>query len=110
MSGRKNGSGGKLPGWVLSSTSFLSMQYRIPTIALDEYEIDAAVIALVPKDVCELHRVLPVSRPGGSLVVAMADPIDQRAIDALKAHTGYNIEPVIASDAAIAEEITKYYG
>ena len=110
MSGKKNGSGGKLPEWVLSSTSFLSMQYRIPTIALDEYEIDAAVIALVPRELCEKHRVLPVSRAGSSLVVAMVDPIDKAAIDALKTHTGHKIEPVITSEAALVEAITKYYG
>jgi type IV pilus assembly protein PilB len=109
MSGKRNGGGGKLPGWVLSSTNFLSMQYRIPTIALDEYEIDAAVIALVPKELCEAHRLIRVCHSGGSLVVAMADPVNQVAIDALKAHTGHNIAPVIASDAAIAEAITKYH-
>lgn len=86
------------------------MQYRIPTIALDEYEVDAAVIALVPKELCEKHRVVPVSRPGSSLVVAMVDPIDKVAIDAVAAHTGYKIEPVITTEAAMTEAMTKYYG
>jgi type IV pilus assembly protein PilB len=111
MSGKTNGgAGGKLPGWVLSSTSFLSMQYRIPTIALDKYEIDVAVIALVPKELCEQHRVLPVSRIGASLVVAMVDPVDGVAIDTLSLHTGLKIEPVITTAAALVETITKYYG
>lgn len=107
---KSNGNGRKILEGVLTSTSFLSMQYRIPTIALDEYEIDAAVIALVPKELCEKHCVLPVSQPGNSLVVAMVDPIDKAAIDALKTHTGYKIEPVITSDAALVAAITKYYG
>lgn len=107
---KSNGNCPKVPGSGFSSASFLSMQYRIPTVALDEYEIDAAVIALVPKELCEVHRVLPVSRVGASLVLAMVDPIDGVAIGALKSHTGYNVEPVITTEAVIVEAITKYYG
>ena len=55
-------------------TSFLSQQYRVPTINLEEYEVDADVLKLVPKEPCERHKVLPVSRTGNSLIVAMADP------------------------------------
>ena len=45
--------------------------------------------------------MLPVSRTGNSLIVAMADPTNLNAIDDLKFLTGYNIEPVIASETAI---------
>src|SRR6516162_9965000 len=55
-------------------TNFLSSQYRVPTVNLDEYEIDAEILALVKKDQCERHHVIPVSRTGNSLIVAMADP------------------------------------
>ena len=110
MAGNNNGSGsgGKLPGWVLHSTSFLSMQYRIPTIALDEFEVDAQIIALVPKELCEKRRVLPVSRAASSLIVAMVDPVDELAIGALASHTGLKNEPVITSDARLVEAILKY--
>src|SRR5271156_5603542 len=90
-------------------TNFLSQQYRVPTINLDEYEIDADILKLVAKDQCEKHRVVPVSRAGSSLIVAMADPTNLNAIDDLKFLTGYNIEPVIASETAIHNAIEKYY-
>src|SRR6516225_9491054 len=90
-------------------TSFLSQQYRVPTVNLDEYEVDADVLKLVPKEPCERHRVLPVSRTGNSLIVAMADPTNLNAIDDLKFLTGYNIEPVIASETSIHTAIEKYY-
>jgi type IV pilus assembly protein PilB len=90
-------------------TSFLSQQYRVPTINLDEYEVDADVLKLVPKEPCERHRVLPVSRTGNALIVAMADPTNLNAIDDLKFLTGYNIEPVIASETSIHAAIEKYY-
>jgi type IV pilus assembly protein PilB len=90
-------------------TNFLSQQYRVPTVSLEEYEIDAEILKLVPKEPCERHKVVPVSRTGNSLIVAMADPTNLNAIDDLKFLTGYNIEPVIASETAIHNAIEKYY-
>src|SRR3954452_18183947 len=90
-------------------TNFLSQQYRVPTVNLEEYEIDADILKLVNKEQCEKHRVIPVSRAGSSLIVAMADPTNLNAIDDLKFLTGYNIEPVIASETAIATAVEKYY-
>jgi type IV pilus assembly protein PilB len=90
-------------------TNFLSQQYRVPTINLEEYEIDAEILKLVSKEQCEKHRVIPVSRAGNALIVAMADPTNLNAIDDLKFLTGYNVEPVIASETAIQTAVEKYY-
>ena len=90
-------------------TNFLSQQYRVPTINLEEFEIDADIVKLVSKEQCEKHKVLPISRAGSSLVAAMADPTNLNAIDDLKFLTGFNIEPVIASETAILAAIEKYY-
>jgi type IV pilus assembly protein PilB len=87
----------------------LAMQYRIPTIKLEEYEIDRAIIDLVPGDLCTRHTVIPVSRAGSSLIVAMVDPSDTAAREALKAHTGLVIEAVISTELAICTAIAKYY-
>lgn len=88
----------------------LSIQYRVPTIDLGSYEIDAELIALVPEDVCARHRVIPVSRAGSSLVVAVADPTNGSAVDAIRAATSMQIEPVIATEQAIVAAIARYYG
>jgi type IV pilus assembly protein PilB len=90
-------------------TNFLSQQYRVPTVNLEEYEIDAEILKLVSKEQCERHRVIPVSRAGSSLIVAMADPTNLNAIDDLKFLTSYNIEPVIASESQIAAAVDRYY-
>jgi type IV pilus assembly protein PilB len=90
-------------------TQFLSKQYGVPAVNLSEFDIDAEVIALVPKDVAIRHRVVPVNRAGSSLIVAIADPSNILAIDDLKFVTGYNIEAVVASDVAISEAIERYY-
>ncbi len=90
-------------------TDFLSSQYRLPSINLIEYEVDSEVIKLVSKDVCERHKILPVSRSGSSLIIAMADPTNLNAIDDIKFLTGFNVEPVIASETAIIEATDRYY-
>jgi type IV pilus assembly protein PilB len=90
-------------------TDFLSAQYRLPAVNLDEYDIEEDVIKLVAKDVCEKHRVIPVSRSGSSLIVAMADPTNLHAIDDIKFLTGYNVEPVVASETAVHAAIERYY-
>ncbi|MEM6960793.1 MAG: type IV-A pilus assembly ATPase PilB [Myxococcota bacterium] len=90
-------------------TDFLSQQYRVQAINLSEYEIDPEVIKLIGQDVCERHKIIPVSRAGASLIVAMADPSNLHAIDDIKFLTGYNVEPVVSSEAAITQSIEKYY-
>jgi type IV pilus assembly protein PilB len=114
VTNKKNGAGGKLVklGFISDDeiTNFLSQQYRIPKIDMADYEIDPAIISAVPKDICEKHRVVPVSRTGRSLIVAMADPDDLTAIEELKSLSGYNIEPVVATETGILEAIARYYG
>ncbi|MEM9458473.1 MAG: type IV-A pilus assembly ATPase PilB [Myxococcota bacterium] len=90
-------------------TEFLARQYGVPSISLSEFEIDLEVIELVPKEVAVKHTVLPVQRAGSTLIVAMSDPSNIYAIDDLKFLTGLNIEPVVTTDAAIEEAITRYY-
>jgi len=90
-------------------TQFLAQQYSLPSINLDDFEIDPDVLGLIPKDVAQRHVVIPVNRAGSTLIVAMADPSNIYAIDELKFLTQYNIEPVVASEAAIEESIARYY-
>src|SRR5688572_31541660 len=90
-------------------TNFLSSQYRLPAINLDEYEIDSDVVKLVAREVCEKHKIIPVSRSGQSLIVAMSDPTNLNAMDDIKFLTGYNVEPVVASETAIQAAIERYY-
>ncbi len=90
-------------------TAFLSRQYGIPTIDLATQEIDHEVAKLIPEDVAKKYQVIPVSRTGATLVLAMADPSNIFAIDDIKFLTGYNVEPLIASEVAIKAAIDKLY-
>lgn len=90
-------------------TTFLSRQYGIPAVDLFTLEIDREIIKLIPEDVCKKYQILPISRAGSTLVVAMADPSNIFAIDDIKFLTGYNVDTVIASEAAIESAIEKHY-
>ena len=90
-------------------SDFLSRQYGVPPISLDEYEIDEDTLALVPKEVALKHLCIPVQKAGGSLIVAMSDPTNIYAIDDLKFLTGLNIEPVVSTDTAIEAAIERSY-
>jgi type IV pilus assembly protein PilB len=90
-------------------TNFLSTQYRVPAVNLDEYEIDPEIAKLVSREVCEKHKIIPLSRSGPALVVAMADPTNLHAIDDIKFLTGFNVEPVVASETGILGAIERAY-
>ncbi len=89
--------------------AFLSRQYGVPSINLNEFEIDESVIKLVPADVVQKYQLIPVNRAGSTLIVAMADPSNIFAIDDIKFMTGYNVEVVVTSEASIRTAIDKYY-
>jgi type IV pilus assembly protein PilB len=90
-------------------TNFLSRQYGVPAINLSFFEIDSAVVKLIPHDTAKRYQILPLSRVGASLTIAMVDPTNVFAMDDIKFMTGFNIEPVVASEAAIMEGIEKAY-
>src|SRR5437764_900723 len=91
-------------------TNFLSRQYGVPAINLSYFEIDGSVVKLVPYETAKRYQILPLSRVGASLTIAMVDPTNVFAMDDIKFMTGFNIEPVVASEAAIMDGIEKAYG
>ncbi len=91
-------------------TALLSRQYGVPSIALAEFEIDPTVVKLVPADTAQKYQIVPLSRAGATLTIAMTDPTNVFAMDDIKFMTGYNVEPVVASETAVLEAIQKYYG
>ncbi|MFN7974556.1 MAG: type IV-A pilus assembly ATPase PilB [Acidobacteriota bacterium] len=91
-------------------TSLLSQQYGVPAIKLSHFEIDAAIIKLIPAEIARKYQIVPLNRAGSTLTIAMGDPTNVFAMDDIKFITGYNVEPVVASEIAIMEAIDHYYG
>jgi type IV pilus assembly protein PilB len=90
-------------------TEFVAKQYGVPSINLEDFTIEADVLALIPEDVANKHSVVPVNRAGSTLILATADPSNIFALDDIKFLTGYNIQPVVASEDAIRTAIETYY-
>jgi len=90
-------------------TAFLSKQYSVPSINLADFDIDPAVVKLLPADVVQKYQAIPVNRAGSTLILAMSDPSNIFAIDDIKFMTGYNVEVVVASDSGIKSAIDKFY-
>src|ERR671919_176070 len=91
-------------------TECLSQQFGVPSINLAHFEIDPSVIKLIPADVARKYNILPVNKTGATITIAMADPTNVFAMDDIKFMTGYNVEPVVASELGIKAAIDSYYG
>ena len=91
-------------------TAFLATKYGVATISLHEFEIDPGIISLIPMELAKKYRAVPVSLAGRVLVVAMSDPLDMHAIDALRFRVGHPVEAVLATDSMIDEALARYYG
>ncbi len=91
-------------------TEVLSRQYGVPSINLKYYEVDPAVIKLIPQDTAVRYQIVPLSRVGSTLTIAMIDPTNVFAMDDIKFMTGFNVEPVVASETSVNEAIVKFYG
>src|SRR5512137_336207 len=91
-------------------TSLLSEQYGVPAIHLEHFEIDESILKHIPPDVAQKYILIPIERTGATLTVAMADPSNVFALDDVRFITGYQVEPVVAAEASIREEIGRYYG
>src|SRR5437660_3369910 len=91
-------------------TECLSQQFGVPSINLAHFDIDSSVIKLIPADVARKYNILPVNKTGATITIAMADPTNVFAMDDIKFMTGYNVEPVVASELGIKAAIDNYYG
>ena len=90
-------------------TGILSRQYGVPAISLGAFDLDPAVVRMVPLETALKYQVIAVARSGPTLTLAMTDPTNVFAMDDIKFMTGFNVEPVVASESAIREAIDKFY-
>jgi type IV pilus assembly protein PilB len=90
-------------------TAILSRQYGIPSVNLELFDVEDSVLRLIPQEVAQKYSVLPLSRVGATLTLAMVDPTNVFAMDDIKFMTGLNVEPVVVAEASVQQAISKYY-
>ncbi|HSM13887.1 MAG TPA: type IV-A pilus assembly ATPase PilB [Thermoanaerobaculia bacterium] len=89
---------------------FLSQHFGVPAIDLARVDVDETVVKIVPAEVARKYMILPVAKVGAKVTLAMIDPTNVFAMDDIKFMTGYNVDPVVASETAIRAGIDRYYG
>ena len=90
-------------------TKTLARQFKMPAVDLSRFEVDPKVVKLIPGDVALKNLVLPLTREGRTLTVAMADPTNIAVIDDLKFITRYDIFPVIAGEYTLRNALEKVF-
>ncbi|HEY4562888.1 MAG TPA: ATPase, T2SS/T4P/T4SS family, partial [Thermoanaerobaculia bacterium] len=88
----------------------LSQHFNVPSVDLNGVEIEEAVLKIIPADLARKYTILPVTKTGATITVAMIDPTNVFAMDDVKFMTGYRVEPVVASETGIRLAIDRYYG
>ena len=89
----------------------LSKQLEIPFVSSEQLmAVPAEAIKLIPKEMAEEYKIVPLSLEKKRLTAAMADPSDLAAIDAISFITGYIILPVVCSELRLMLALEQYYG
>ena len=87
----------------------LEKAYQVPGVDVSTFEIDPTVSALVKRDLCEKHCLIPLQKAGQTLVVAFSDPSNIMIREDLRFITKMKIQPVVGTENAIQAGIDKHY-
>ena len=88
----------------------LTQQLGIPFVDLTRYEVEPAVMKLVPAAVAAEYNVLPLCIDGRALVLAVENPLDPIPLDRIRFLSGMPIAPVMAAANELREAIKQHYG
>ena len=89
--------------------SLLSEQLYIPTLHLTKYKFNPEIVKLIPEYMARLYKIIPLSRMGNNLTVAMSDPLNIFAFDDIKSCTGCIIDIVLSPLEEILRAIDAQY-
>lgn len=87
----------------------LSERFGVEMVKIDSYAIDANVVRIIPLEMARRHKIIPLFVLGDVITLAMADPLDINAIDAVRYHTGKQVQEVVASEKDIELAINRFY-
>jgi hypothetical protein len=88
----------------------LSHQLNLPAVNLDARNVGPEVLDVIPGEMAEQHAVVPFAVQGKFLDVAMTDPTNIAAIDALRIKTRMNVRPYLAGPKTIERALSRFYG
>jgi len=65
-------------------TAFFVKEMKIPRLNLQDYQVDAETVKMVPREICLQYRLLPIDRLGRNLTLAMVNPLNEEALEAVR--------------------------
>ncbi|MFA6216305.1 MAG: ATPase, T2SS/T4P/T4SS family [Candidatus Omnitrophota bacterium] len=89
--------------------SALSEGLNFPLIDLKRFKIDPEIVKIIPVNVATQFQIVPVSKMGDTVTLAMADPLNIFAIDTVESLTGFKINPIISSSKDILQALEQSY-
>lgn len=90
-------------------TEGLAEQWGMPVVNLQETQIPAKVLELVPQTMAEIYKIMPISMRNDVLTVAMADPQNVAALDDLRNFIGVEVRGAVSNATDIEEAINRLY-
>lgn len=115
---KKQKSTGKRLGEILTYNGYikeediidvLEIQLGIQRVYLDFINIDLKLVKLVPESLARKYSLIPIAIAGNNIDVAMSDPLNIFAMDDVRVASGYEVNPLIASETEIIKTIDKLY-
>ncbi|UCH19610.1 MAG: Flp pilus assembly complex ATPase component TadA [Deltaproteobacteria bacterium] len=88
----------------------VSSQLNLKKYSADKYPVDPALSDLIPADIAFKYQVAPLKRNGLLLTIAMTDPMDINAIDAIEIVTNNEVETVICTEQDLNQILSTLYG
>lgn len=89
--------------------AILVTQCGLPYLQLNNYEVDKEILKLIPKDIAREFKVIPIDKIGDILTVAMADPLNNTAVEKIRKITSLSVEKFISTFSEINNAISQYY-
>lgn len=88
----------------------LSRKLKVPFAGPEELlNIPPKILALVPRELAERHKVIPLRLENRRLTLAMANPADLQAADEIAFRTGFVVRPVVAPEVRLIQALENYY-
>ncbi len=88
----------------------LVRELHIPSIDLGKYRFDPSLKVTVPEKIARQYKIIPISKLGDTITVAISDPLNVFAIDDIKSVTGKNVDVVMGTESQILKAIDNFYG
>lgn len=88
----------------------MSKVFLKPSIDINRFKIEPEVLKIIPANICRQYQIIPISKLGDTITLAMADPLNILALDDIKSLTGYKINPIIADSRKFIQAIGEHYG